>query len=226
MFNQALVCCLPVINALSPFLDSEKGMHASLDFRESIVSDFLLFERNAYASGIDSKKIEWIKYALAALVDECVMSSAWPGKLSWMRRSLQLQFFGEHLAGEGFFEKLSNLRQSGIVELDVLEIYALCLQLGFQGVYKFKDKTQYRALVAGLESQIELTRGKQALSLGPSVPSHSDAIKKLPRDISLGWIVMATVGLMILMGVGYAIAMRVQLHHAIQTLNAELSYDS
>jgi type VI secretion system protein ImpK len=226
MFNQALMCCIPILNQLSPFLGSEKGVSVSFDFREGLVADFFSFEREAFSRGLDAKKIEHIKYALAALADECVMNSLWPGKLSWMRRSLQLQFFGEHTAGEGFFERLSQLRQSGLAELDVLEIYAVCLQLGFQGVYKFKDKTQYSALITGLENQLEVTRGKQDFCLESRSLTNAESIHKSSREISLGWVGLVTATLIFFIYVGYSIATRIQLHHAIQALSAEVSYDS
>ncbi|HEV2613380.1 MAG TPA: type IVB secretion system protein IcmH/DotU [Gammaproteobacteria bacterium] len=218
MFNQSLACCLPIFNQLQNFA------HASSDFRDNVVASFVEFEREAISKNIDLKKIDPIKYALAALIDECVMNSTWSGKLVWMRRSLQLQFFGEHIAGEGFFERLSQLRQSGSTEIDVLEIYALCLQFGFQGMYRFKDKTQLSALRAGLESQIEVIRGKRTLSL--SLPTSPDELlAKKTRDIPLWWVGIVTIALIFFICLGYSAATHIQLHHAIKTLSPEFSYE-
>ena len=225
MFNHALACSVPIINKLQPFLESEKGIAVGSDFREAVVADFLIFERDITSRGLNTQKIEYLKYVLAAFVDEIILNSDWPEKLSWMRRSLQLQFFGEHSAGEGFFARLNQLRQAGIAELDILEIYTLCLQLGFQGVYRFKDKIQLTTLITSLESQIEFSRGKQDLRLILSCSEGSDCVEKKRREIPLGWVVLATLASCFFIYAGYSIATHFQLHHAALQLSSESSYD-
>lgn len=229
MFNHALACSLPIINKLQPFLESEKsekGIEVGSDFREAVAADFLIFEREGSSRGLSAQKIDHLKYVLAAFVDEVILNSDWPEKLSWMRRSLQLQFFGEHSAGERFFERLSQLRQAGIAEVDILEVYTLCLQLGFQGVYRFKDKIQLTTLISSLESQIEITRGKQELSLNSSCLDELSHAEKKRREIPLWWVALATVASCFFIYAGYSIFTHLQLHRAVSQLNSESSYDS
>lgn len=226
MSNFVLKSILPIINQLQPFLENGKGIDVSLDFRERLINYFMDFERESYSKSLPAKKIEDIKYALAALADECIMNSQWSEKLSWMRRSLQLQFFGDHSAGEGFFERLSQLRQAGVVEIEVLEIYVLCLQLGFKGIYRFKDNLQWTTLLSSLENQVEMTRGKTEVGLVLSQSQLLEEYKKHSRKIPLWWVGVVTISIIFFICLGYNLASRLQLHHAIQNLNAGLSYDS
>lgn len=78
-------------------------------------------------------------YALAAFIDEQVLRSPWQGRQQWMARPLQLIYFGEATAGEGFFQRMQAL-QVDTSRGHVLEIYYLCLALGFQGQYAMADK--------------------------------------------------------------------------------------
>ena len=104
-------------------------------------------------------------FAVCAFADEAVLSSQWPGRGEWLKRSLQRLRFGTANAGEEFYVRLAALCEqasqgSGQVaplpgeaqqgegegELfdeagrrsslrEVLEIYAACLTLGFTGRY-------------------------------------------------------------------------------------------
>ena len=225
MINPLWLSSLSVLNVLQHFLGNEKGANAPADFREQLMTRFSEFERRAHAMGCEKNKIDEAKYAIAALADECVMHSVWKEKLSWMRCSLQLQFFGEHSAGEGFFTRLSRLRQQGIAEVDVLEIYFLCLSLGFQGIYRFKDKVQWESCITSLENQIVLLRGKPEWNLS-SAQEAGELLHEKTREIPLWWIAVVTVGILFFICVVYNIATQFQLQHAVNRLNAGLSYVS
>ena len=74
------------------------------------------------------------KYALCAYIDEQVLASPWPGRNFWVNRPLQLLYFNENTAGEGFFTRLEALRRNP-ARANVLAIYYACIQLGFVGKY-------------------------------------------------------------------------------------------
>jgi type VI secretion system protein ImpK len=90
--------------------------------------------RKAEEAGLTGPDIEAIKYAIIAFIDEQILRSEWAGRMQWMARPLQLVHFGENTAGEGFFTRMEQLRQDPS-RAHVLEIYFLCVALGFQGVY-------------------------------------------------------------------------------------------
>ena len=76
-------------------------------------------------------------YAIVALCDEIAMGKPEPMRGYWMSRPLQLHFFQENLAGDGFFNRLEEIRRD-TRRLDVLRVYYQCLLLGFQGKYAMR----------------------------------------------------------------------------------------
>ena len=75
------------------------------------IDDFLaLYEKTARNFGKTPDAIESAKYAFCALLDETILSCEGGIRDEWERAPLQLRIFGEHLAGEGFFERLELLR--------------------------------------------------------------------------------------------------------------------
>lgn len=75
------------------------------------------------------------RYALVGLLDEQVLRATWSGRAEWMSRPLQLELYRDNNAGEDFFVRLSALLRSGDRPLAV-QVYYLCLALGFQGMYE------------------------------------------------------------------------------------------
>jgi type IV/VI secretion system ImpK/VasF family protein len=74
------------------------------------------------------------RYALVALLDEQVLKANWTGRTEWMNRPLQFDLYRDNNAGEDFFVRLSALLRNGGRPFAV-QVYYLCLALGFQGMY-------------------------------------------------------------------------------------------
>ena len=72
------------------------------------------------------------RFALCAWVDEAILSSRWQQKNRWLNDQLQRFHYNTTDAGEEFFERLKNI---GLHQRDVREVYYLCLALGFTGRY-------------------------------------------------------------------------------------------
>lgn len=98
------------------------------------------------------------KYAIAAFTDEQIFRSAWPGRSQWMGQPLQLLYFNENTAGEGFFQRMAML-QSQPQRAHVLEIYYLCLCLGFQGQYAVRGGEGLGAIVDQVGARLGATVG-------------------------------------------------------------------
>jgi type VI secretion system protein ImpK len=75
---------------------------------------------------------------VVALVDEMLQTSTWAGNNTWSQNSLQRIYFDTTSAGDLFFSQLNVLNKFG-PDLDIREVYALCLGLGFKGKY-FRDE--------------------------------------------------------------------------------------
>ncbi|SNR89640.1 type VI secretion system protein ImpK [Humidesulfovibrio mexicanus] len=114
--------------------------------------DRLLDQAVAASRAQRAEDVEDALFAVCAFADEAVLSSQWPGRHEWLKKSLQRERFGTVNAGEEFYERLAALKarvqagqgaQGALFEEEdatgrvrgVLEIYAACLTMGFTGRY-------------------------------------------------------------------------------------------
>jgi type VI secretion system protein ImpK len=103
------------------------------ELRRTIDAMLRQIEQVGAGRGYKEEQLQNAKFALAAFVDEAVLSG--PRKEEWEKYPLQLEYFREALAGTKFFERLETLLKRAETEADVVEIYYLCLLLGFKGKY-------------------------------------------------------------------------------------------
>ena len=100
--------------------------------RQDMVSLLRQFVSRCRESGIADTETAEARYALVAFIDDRVLASNWVGRSEWMSNPLQYQLFREYVAGENFFARMRALtRRDG--PSWALEIYYLCLALGFTG---------------------------------------------------------------------------------------------
>ncbi len=131
-------------------------------FRERLKAFLAQFERGTQRLGSSAEDTYLAKFAFTALVDELAMSPVLGLREAWERRPLQLELFGEQLAGERFFEHLESLRQQGAARIQVLEVFHMCLLLGFQGRYVLEGSEKLGFLTARLGDEIVHLRGQRA----------------------------------------------------------------
>lgn len=136
------------------------GSEAS--FVESIQRFLDGVERGAVKLGIAAEDIYAAKYAFCAAVDEAILSQPSSLREAWERDPLQLRLFGEHLAGEHFFDRLEQLRAQGAQRLPSLEVYHYCLLLGFEGKYRLEGPEKLGYLTARLGDEITYLKGRRA----------------------------------------------------------------
>lgn len=117
----------------------------SNELRPQIVGMFEDFERRAERYRFSSKIIQVSKFALAAFVDETVLTNNFPLRNEWERNPLQLEFFGEQLAGNKFFDKLDAMLRQIDVTADAVEVYYTCMLLGFKGKYAVYEQDKLLA---------------------------------------------------------------------------------
>jgi type VI secretion system protein ImpK len=91
-------------------------------------------DRRGAELGIPKVDLEEARYAIVAFIDEQLFKAPWAGRQEWMLEPLQLVYFNENTAGEGFFTRLDALERDP-KRVHVLEVYYLCLTLGFLGRY-------------------------------------------------------------------------------------------
>jgi type VI secretion system protein ImpK len=120
------------------------------------------FERSAKKNNFAAEDIYDAKYAFCAAIDEAVLSSQMNIRDSWERRPLQLVLFGDQLAGEHFFDKLEAARNAGANRINALEVFHMCLLMGFKGRYLLEGPEKLKYLTQQLGEQIAHIKGKGA----------------------------------------------------------------
>jgi type VI secretion system protein ImpK len=89
-------------------------------------------ERHCQKGGFQEPDYDLARFAVFAWIDETILSSTWEGKSRWLRDQLQRRYYNTTDAGTLFFERLNTI---GPHQLDVREVYYLCLAMGFAGQY-------------------------------------------------------------------------------------------
>ncbi len=218
--NPLLECAETIFSLIAVFKKGDRGTALELDYREKILGGFDTMERMAFERQIGSIVLKDAKYALAAYIDEAVLSSNWPGRTEWMGRPLQLELFGDHLAGEGFFERLTHLRQGGEANADLLELFYVCLQLGFEGVYKIKGLEQLMALQVDLRSQIEGYQGVMDPRLSPAGAPAVPLMARVRREVPYWVITVVTVSIIFFTYLGYSMTVTKLVDSSVAAIDA------
>jgi type VI secretion system protein ImpK len=137
---------------------------------DRIVSLFKAMERKAREARIVDSDIQDAKYALVALFDQTI---------GWASR-LELEFFGTSVAGAEFFKKLEREKEAEARD-EVLEVYYLCLMLGFEGRF-VRDPGKLQEYIK--EFQTKLT-SERLEKLSPHGERPKESIKR--SHLSISW---------------------------------------
>jgi type VI secretion system protein ImpK len=135
--------------------------------KSRVTEMFERFERESRSAGIDNEKITKAKFALVAFLDETIISSAWNQKEAWLSDPLQIRMFDTFNAGEEFFTYLGELRQRSSANKDVLEVYYLCLALGFKGKYQLQSPELLRRVIDDLNMELHPEMYKSIDAISP-----------------------------------------------------------
>ena len=119
----------------------------SNDLRPKIVGMLDEFEKRAERYKFNHKIIQVSKFGLAAFVDETVLTNNFPLKIEWEKNPIQLEYFGEQLAGNKFFEKLEAMLGQIDVTVDAVELYYFCMLLGFKGRFAIYEQDKLLAIM-------------------------------------------------------------------------------
>jgi type VI secretion system protein ImpK len=130
-------------------------------FRESVKHMLAVAEDQARRLGYNTDDVRLAIFAVVAFLDESVLNSGQPMFADWPRKPLQDELFGGLTAGEVFFQQLHQLltRQDSEDLADVLEVYELCMLLGFQGRYNAAREGALQALTIQVGDKIARIRG-------------------------------------------------------------------
>ncbi len=187
--------------------------------RQEIARMLQQLERLAKRSGYADEDIKATRYAMCSLIDETILNSRWQYKDQWADRPLQLEYFGEHMAGERFFDLLDRVRQKGAKKSDLLEIFCVTLILGFLGKYKLRGREEPVKLMREIAKEIAGYRGRSA-TLSPHWRIPEEPVEQVQNRIPLWfWITGAvSISLVVVAFVIFKVLLRSDVSSAIGRL--------
>ena len=165
-------------------LKNGNGPQNNADFAAKMSQFLDEFGRAAKKQGASADDIDASKYAFCAAVDEIILRSGFSIRDEWARKPLQLVLFGDQLAGENFYIRLESLRARGSAHLQALEVFHMCLLLGFQGRYALEGEDKLKYLAARLGDEIARMRGRSR-GFAPHAERPDRIANKLRADLSL-----------------------------------------
>ncbi len=152
-------------------------------FRANAKNLIRMATQDAAGRGDSSEDVKLAAFAVVAFLDESVLTSRNPVFSTWSRMPLQEELFGEHMAGETFFQYVQLLlsRRDSVETVDALEVYYLCMLLGYRGRYGSSGGGELRAIMESIKGKTNRVRGGNvplspawALPGDPPLPKRRD----------------------------------------------------
>ena len=171
-------------------LATSKNYGDPKELRVKIGGLFARVEKEGLKEGFSPDDLHNAKYALVAVIDETISRSDWLAKGDWWENPLALEYFGENIAGNEFFNKLEETRLKGQKKAPLLEIYYICLALGFEGKYAF-NPTELTPLIDQLGRELKSLRGTGG-ELSPHWSPPEETLMAASRQLPV-WVITAAV---------------------------------
>jgi type VI secretion system protein ImpK len=140
-------------------------------------------ESVATRKGYSVEDVRLATFAVVAFLDESILNSNNPVFADWPRMPLQEELFGGHTAGEIFFQCIDRLlaRSDSPHLADVLEVFALCLLLGYRGRYSLSGQEGIRTVLNAMTDKIQRIRGGTR-PLSPNWSPPRDVVRQVAYD--------------------------------------------
>lgn len=179
-------------------LKNGNGPQDDGDFARKMTQFLDDFGRAAKKHDASPDDVDAAKYAFCAAVDEIILRSSFSIRDQWERRPLQLVLFGDQLAGENFFNRLENLRARGSAHVQALEVFHMCLLLGFQGRYILEGSEKLAYLTSRLGDEIAHMKGKRG-GFAPHADRPDQVKHQLRSDLPV-WVLCSVFALICVLG--------------------------
>ncbi|MGQ9424411.1 type IVB secretion system protein IcmH/DotU [Gilvimarinus sp. F26214L] len=199
----------PLVNAASTLIAVFERTRQSMShpdvggLHQRLVQEVRNFEAQAREQGIRQEIILSARYLLCTILDEAVMNTPWGSESAWSQRSLLTVFHSETSGGEKCFLILDRMRQSPAENLDILELFYICLGLGFEGKYRVsaRGRDELHHIRDELFATIRRYRGDYERSLSTRWQGLGNTGKSLAEFIPM-WVVASLVATVLFFGYG------------------------
>ncbi|WP_444929353.1 type IVB secretion system protein IcmH/DotU [Microbulbifer sp. SSSA002] len=180
--------------------------HANVpDLHKRLTTEIQSFEQEAKRLALTPESVLTARYLLCTVVDEVVLTTPWGTASGWSQHSLLSLFHQETFGGEKCFAILQRMLETPASHLELLELFYLCLSLGFQGKYRLVQRghEQIEQIRDELYRTIEQHKQPMDRDLSPRWQGCVERKSRLIHYIPL-WVIMSVVlGLLVATYSGY-----------------------
>ncbi len=176
-------------------------------FRQQVREALKMADAEARKRGYDQQEIQLAIFAAVAFLDESILNLRSPVFADWPRQPLQEEYFGHHVAGEVFFQHLNNLvRMNDSQSLaDLLEMFQLCMLLGFAGRYSIGNRAEIGPIVNAVGEKIARIRRSSALLSPDWQPPPSTGAPTSTQDPWVKRLLYGAIGAVVFAVLGYVL---------------------
>jgi len=183
--NAILMVCTPVFNLLTRIEQDKLPINIALylDF----VQAFHSLDRLAQANFIGNEELGYIRASLAMLTDDIMQhyQTLRPTTAAqrWPNSHLQLTLLGIGNGETVFFNHLDKLLKNAKHNLHLIELYYVCLALGFRD--ESRDRVQLLRLKVCVHQEIIRIRGHAERTLSLNCQQEHITLTKAAEPVSL-----------------------------------------
>jgi type IV / VI secretion system protein, DotU family len=166
-----------------------------------LCNELRTFEAGAREAGIRQEITLSARYILCSMLDESVLNTPWGSESAWAQRTLLSVFHNETSGGEKFFQILDRMRQSPAENIDMLELFYVCLSMGFEGKYRLmaRGRDAIEQIRDDLFTIIRRYRGEYERDLATSWQGLGKTSKTLAEYVPV-WVAVTVVVALMLFG--------------------------
>jgi type VI secretion system protein ImpK len=123
------------------------------------------------------------EYALVCWIDEVLINAAWEGHDYWVQHKLEWERFKSAVAFDNFYEQAAIAGRHA--QKDALEVFYVCVVLGFRGMYVSPEEAKALADARGWPPDLDNWARKTTMSIQvgrwrPRIEASSSAIAGAP----------------------------------------------
>ena len=203
------------LTAIERLRANRQGVTDANAFRHHTREALKTASAQAMQAGYPADDVKYATFATVAFLDESVLNSQNPIFTDWLRKPLQEELFGTHIAGETFFQNLQVLlgRQDSADLADVLEVHYLCMLLGFGGRYSAGNRGELHQVMNMTAEKIHRIRGRLG-ALSPAWALPNDAVRSGSDPVvrKLAFLAIGCAALMVVLFVVYKVVLGSGVH--------------
>ena len=172
-----------VLTAVVRLRANRQAVSDAESFRHHIREALKMGTADAQRAGYPMDDVKLAAFAVVAFLDESILNSQNPLFADWPRKPLQEELFGVHVAGETFFQNLQQLlsRNDSPEVADLLEVYYLCLLLGYGGRYSIGGRGELKSMMDATAAKIRRIRGAFT-GLSPAWAPPTEQVRAAGQD--------------------------------------------